>query len=93
MRNLRFDAGWVGSRANSLRSKAHLDFEALHSAQDVLDKASAYALASTNIEELLGIDIPAGAEDLVATAGGDLLGFEGKVVAVISSRRGKVDLF
>lgn len=66
---------------------------ALHSAQDVLDKASAYALASTNIEELLGIDIPAGTEDLVATAGGDLLGFEGKVVAVISSRRGKVDLF
>ena len=31
--------------------------------------------------------------DLVATTGGDLLSFEGKVVAIISPRRGKVDFF
>lgn len=31
--------------------------------------------------------------DLVATKGGDLLGFEGKVVAVVQSKRGVVDLF
>ena len=55
----------------------------------------ALALASTNLEKLLGNDAGAalGASDLVVTQGGDLLSFESKVVGVISPRRGSVDLF
>ncbi|PCH43664.1 hypothetical protein WOLCODRAFT_75840 [Wolfiporia cocos MD-104 SS10] len=80
VRNLRFDAAWA----------THI---ALLDAPHFLDKASAFSLASSNIETLLGLDVRAGEEDLVATSGGDLLGFEGKVVAVISARRGTVDTF
>ncbi|KAG6911111.1 hypothetical protein DXG01_003851 [Tephrocybe rancida] len=56
-----------------------------------LSKAEALALGSVNLEILLGLDT--GNSDLVATKGGDLLGFEGKVIAVISPNQGKVDLF
>ncbi|KAG6841872.1 hypothetical protein C0991_005602 [Blastosporella zonata] len=56
-----------------------------------LSKADALALGSVNLEILLGID--SGNSDLVATKGGDLFGFEGKVIAVVSPRQGKVDLF
>ncbi|KZT66550.1 carbohydrate esterase family 9 protein [Daedalea quercina L-15889] len=66
---------------------AHLE------APDVVDKASAAALVSSNAAKLLGLNIPSGDEDLVATVGGDLLSFEGKVMAVISPRRGTVDIF
>ncbi|KAH9040638.1 carbohydrate esterase family 9 protein [Lactarius pseudohatsudake] len=55
-----------------------------------ISKPEAIALASTNLKKLLGGN---GATDLVATQGGDLLSFESKVVAVISSVRGTVDLF
>lgn len=53
-------------------------------------------IASTNIDYLLGLDagddeIDAGA--LVATKGGDLLDFEGKVVAVLQRELGVVHLF
>ncbi|THH19962.1 hypothetical protein EW146_g1322 [Bondarzewia mesenterica] len=75
--NARFDAAWA----------------ALESAGRI-SKTEALALVSTNLEKLLGgksyID---GMSDLVATEGGDLLGFESKVVAVISPRRVTVDLF
>jgi hypothetical protein len=51
------------------------------------------ALGSTNLEKLLGVDVTAQSNfDLVATENGDLLDFESKVVAVLSSRRGAVDL-
>jgi len=44
---------------------------------------------------LLGEEVDAAGvtSDLVATVGGDLLSFEGKVAAVISPRRKVVDLF
>lgn len=60
-----------------------------------ISKAQALALASTNLETLLGGNLAETrtATDLVATEGGDLLGFEGKVVAVMSARRARVDLF
>ncbi|KAH9083405.1 carbohydrate esterase family 9 protein [Lactarius deliciosus] len=58
-----------------------------------ISKPEAIALASTNIKKLLGGNEHKGATDLVATQGGDLLSFESKVVAVISSVRGTVDLF
>lgn len=56
-----------------------------------ITKAEALALASVNLEKLLGVK-KAHSGDLVATEGGTLLGFEGKVVGLISARRGVVDL-
>lgn len=47
---------------------------------------------SANIDTLLGLDSYDNG-DLVATRGGDLLGFEGKVVGVVQKKRGVVDLF
>lgn len=55
-----------------------------------IDGQKAHALASTNLEKLLGIInlIP----DLVAYEGGDAFNLSSKVVAVLSSDRGIVDL-
>lgn len=55
-----------------------------------ISKTEALALASVNLEKLLGIS--QAKPDVVATQGGSLLDFESKVVAVISARRGVVDL-
>ncbi|KAK0458000.1 carbohydrate esterase family 9 protein [Desarmillaria tabescens] len=56
-----------------------------------LSQSDALALASVNLETLLGVDNED--YDMVATTFGTLLEFESKVVGVISSRRGVVDLF
>ncbi|KAG5639405.1 hypothetical protein H0H81_002937 [Sphagnurus paluster] len=56
-----------------------------------LSKSEALALASTNLEILLGLNTEN--SDLVATQGGDLISFEGKVISVVSPGRGVVDLF
>ncbi|KAF7792287.1 hypothetical protein EIP86_003323 [Pleurotus ostreatoroseus] len=58
---------------------------------DVINRASVFAMSSINVANLLGVRLSPYDVDLVATWGGDLLGFEGKVVAVISPRRGRVD--
>lgn len=63
-----------------------------------LSKTEALALVSTNLEKLLGIQASSSSsgsagEDLVAFKGGDIFGFESKVVAVISPVREVVDLF
>ncbi|CDO72361.1 hypothetical protein BN946_scf184977.g58 [Trametes cinnabarina] len=58
-----------------------------------IEKADALALASTNVEKLLGFKTDGLQGDLVATLGGDLLDFSSKVVGVISRRRGLVDVF
>ncbi|RDB24983.1 Imidazolonepropionase [Hypsizygus marmoreus] len=55
-----------------------------------LSKSEALALASVNLEILLGVE--SGNEDLVAIKGGSLLDFTGKVVSIISPSRGVVDL-
>lgn len=58
-----------------------------------ISRSEALSLASTNTETLLGVSAAdALSGDLVATAGGDLLDFESKVVAIISSRRGQVEM-
>ncbi|KAJ6572062.1 carbohydrate esterase family 9 protein [Mycena capillaripes] len=54
----------------------------------VLGKAEVLALASSNLETLLGVE--ESNMDLVATSGGS--DFEGKVVAILSSRSASVDL-
>lgn len=46
---------------------------------------------STNIEKLLGLSKGAGHGDIVATRGGDILGYS-KVVGVVSPSRGVVDM-
>ncbi|KAF7323766.1 Carbohydrate esterase family 9 protein [Mycena kentingensis (nom. inval.)] len=56
-----------------------------------VDRAAALEMASTNVEKLLGIEKMN--EDLVATKGPGGIGFESKVVAVISAAREVVDLF
>jgi hypothetical protein len=58
-----------------------------------ISKPEAIALASTNLKKLLSCNRDNGVIDLVATQGGDLLSFESKVVAIISSVRRTVDLF
>lgn len=53
-----------------------------------IPKSEALALASTNLEELLGVKPAASLSgDLVATLGGSILDFEAKVVGIISPRR------
>ena len=88
--NARFDLGWVAVDGGGK-----------------ISKEQALMLGSVNMVELLGgvgkdLDLEEEEGDgtgsvwegeLVATAGGDLLEFESKVVAVVSSRRGFVDVF
>jgi hypothetical protein len=67
-----------------------LFYQAALEANGTLSKDEAYALASVNLERLLGIQVPN--TDLVAVKYGDLLGFEGEVVGIISPQRETVDL-
>ncbi|EKM54380.1 uncharacterized protein PHACADRAFT_123385 [Phanerochaete carnosa HHB-10118-sp] len=75
-RNTRLDIGWLAIDAGG-----------------EISRAQAMAIASTNVEKLLGGKVEAAwAGDLVATEGGDLLDFNSKVVAVLSPKRGAVNL-
>ncbi|KAE9387106.1 hypothetical protein BT96DRAFT_1025981 [Gymnopus androsaceus JB14] len=58
-----------------------------------ISKAEAIALASSNLEKLLGLKSGTVTSDLVATTGGTVLDFESKVVGIVSAKRGVVDLF
>ncbi|CAK5283111.1 unnamed protein product [Mycena citricolor] len=74
--NLRFDAGWVFIESGG-----------------AVSKEAALAMVSTNLEKLLGVSASAnGSTEFAATKGGDLFSFESKVVAMISGKRGLVDL-
>ena len=58
-----------------------------------ISKAQAFAIASTNVEKLLGGKVDPDAErEFVATEGGDLFDMKSKVRAVISPRQGFVHL-
>jgi hypothetical protein len=63
------------------------------SADGKIPKEEAIALASTNLEKVLGAEVGVESADLVATRGGDLLDMSSQVVAVISPSRDIVDLF
>lgn len=95
-RNLRWDAAWVSCSVYdavhyhdtpSFLVQVHIDSHGLISIEDALN------MATTNVEKLLGVTRTALDSDTVATRGGELLSFEGKVVAVTSPRRKMVDLF
>ncbi|KAJ3740867.1 hypothetical protein DFH05DRAFT_1528666 [Lentinula detonsa] len=58
-----------------------------------ISKAEAIALTSSNLEKLLGLTSGTVSSNLVATTGGTILDFESKVVAILSSKRGVVDIF
>ncbi|KAH8825118.1 carbohydrate esterase family 9 protein [Flagelloscypha sp. PMI_526] len=57
-----------------------------------LSVEQALSLATTNVEKLLGVDVEANNSDLVAMSGGSLLDFTASVAAILSPRRGCVDL-
>lgn len=82
----------VDEPSSAAATRFDLGWIALESGGQI-SKPEAIALASTNLKKLLGGNGHKGAIDLVATQGGDLLSFESKVIAVISSVRGTVDLF
>ncbi|CAK5268643.1 unnamed protein product [Mycena citricolor] len=56
-----------------------------------VSKQEALAMASSNIEKLLGVESQNA--EWAVTKGGDLFSFEAKVIGVISATRGLVDLF
>ena len=60
-----------------------------------MTKNEALALASTNLERLLGLEENTSdyLADLVAYEGGDIFDFSSKAVGVLSPRKGVVDLF
>ena len=85
--NARFDLGWAALEAGGK-----------------ISKEQAFSLGTVNMLKLLGdrdhmqLDTLEEEEEsweseLVATVGGDLLEFGSKVVAVVSSKRGFVDVF
>jgi len=84
----------VGLGVDELWSCRNTRFDAAWAAIDAMGAISreqAYAIVTTNLEKLLGVDVSS--EDLVATRAGGLLDFTSEVVAVISPVRGSVDLF
>lgn len=82
----------VDEPSSAAATRFDLGWIALESGGQI-SKPEAIALASTNLKKLLSRNRDNGVIDLVATQGGDLLSFESKVVAIISSVRRTVDLF
>ncbi|KAJ7510331.1 hypothetical protein B0H11DRAFT_1958549 [Mycena galericulata] len=80
-------SGWA---ARNLRFD--MAWVALESGGSV-SKAAALSMASSNIEKLLGIDSAGGNTEYSVTSGGDIFSFESKIVAIVSAKRGVVDLF
>ena len=94
-RSLLFDLGWVRFQLICLILFAYLKvycffYQASLEANGTLSRREAYALASVNLERLLGIRVSN--TDLVAVKHVDLLGFEGEVIGIISPQRETVDL-
>ncbi|KAF7323617.1 Carbohydrate esterase family 9 protein [Mycena kentingensis (nom. inval.)] len=77
----------AGEAANVMNTRFDLSWVGLESG-GLLSKADVLALGSSNIETLLGVK--EANMDLVAIKGG--ADFEGKVVAVVSARSGKISL-
>ncbi|KAH7876489.1 carbohydrate esterase family 9 protein [Lentinula edodes] len=82
-----FDESWAVRNTRFDVSWASLE------AGGEISKAGAIALASSNLEKLLGLASGTVSSNLIATTGGTILDFESKVVAVASAKRGVVDLF
>lgn len=57
-----------------------------------IGRSQALALATTNLENILGVELDADSADLVAYAGGSVFDLSGKAVAVVSSARNVIDI-
>ncbi|KAJ7490396.1 carbohydrate esterase family 9 protein [Mycena galericulata] len=85
----------VGLKSREAQFARNIGFDltwAMLAANGRIGKAEAYALVSTNLQELLGVIIDE-QMDWVAYAGGNMFEKSSKVVAVISAQRGHVDVF
>ncbi|KAJ7454819.1 hypothetical protein FB451DRAFT_1517602, partial [Mycena latifolia] len=58
-----------------------------------VSKEAALEMASSNIEKLLGIHSTGTSTEFAVTSGGDLFSLDSKVIGMVSSKRGVVDLF
>ncbi|KAJ3852408.1 carbohydrate esterase family 9 protein [Lentinula lateritia] len=86
----------VGVESDGAWAVRHTRFDVSWAAVEAggdISREQAIALASSNLEKLLGLAPGTVSSSVVATTGGTLLDFESKVVAVASSKRGVVDLF
>lgn len=86
----------VGLRSTQAQYARNMRFDlswAMLASNGRISEAEAYALASSNLQELLGVTTDHEIGDLVAYAGGSLFEGSSKVVAVISAQRGQVDVF
>ncbi|KAJ3886962.1 composite domain of metallo-dependent hydrolase [Lentinula edodes] len=86
----------VGVESDGAWAVRHTRFDVSWAAIEAggdISREEAIALASSNLEKLLGLASGTVSSSLVATAGGTILDFESKVVAVASAKRGVVDLF
>ena len=90
--NARFDVAWVGpSTTDAPADYTDIGDQAAIDSGGAITQAQAIALASANVEKLLGIERADGEGELVATLGGELLGY-GKVVGIISPLGGTVEV-
>ncbi|KAJ7129499.1 carbohydrate esterase family 9 protein [Mycena epipterygia] len=86
----------VGLRTTQAQYARNMRFDltwAMLASNGRISEAEAYALASSNLQELLGVTTDHEIGDLVAYAGGSLFEGSSKVAAVISAQRGQVDVF
>ncbi|KAJ7682612.1 hypothetical protein DFH06DRAFT_1076348 [Mycena polygramma] len=84
----------VGLKCHEAQHARNLGFDltwAMLASNGLISKAEAYALVSTNLEELLGVTTEE-AGDFVAYSGGSPFETSSKVAAVLSAQRGQVDI-
>lgn len=84
----------MGEHRVGFRSIIQLTFpEGCTRIQWMSERKEAYAMATTDLEKLLGVQgIDEDSADLVAYEGGGVLDFSSKVSAIISPVRGVVDI-
>ena len=94
-RNQRFDLAWVRTYSSQRHAGNYVyprifETQAALESNGTLSRAEAISLGSSNIETLLGLEPQ---YDLVAYTGGDMFELSSRVAAVISPKRGFVDIF
>jgi hypothetical protein len=84
----------VGIGIEEIWSARNLRFDmAWQAIESGLSKETVFAMASTNLEKLLGVRVDHHHRDLVATQGGDLFDMKARVVAVLSPNRETTHFF
>lgn len=93
-RNLPFDIAWVRlfpSYSTSRQLTNHV--KAAIESGGRLSKEEAFAIGSTNLLKLLGVELDDAKVDLVASRGVDPFGFDSKVVSVLSPKQNSIHVF